>query len=347
MRRQTTRIEGGRLYTLDAMRGLAAIAVALSHLDTIGVHVLPSGHLAVDFFFCLSGLVIGLSYRDRLLGGMTTRAFARLRVIRLWPLYLIGTVLGAIMIVTQAVSTGGPGRSSADVLFAIAPALLMLPDPTTVVLYPANPPAWSLFFELLVNFAFAAWLVTLRLRWLAAVAAAALTGFVVAAIHAGGANLGPEWHQLPGGIARVTFGFTVGIVLARINPRGIRRTSWIAAVPALLVLGPILASTRLWSDLAAIGLSGPLAVALGSRFELPARARRGCEWLGDLSYPLYAVHYPLLAPCHAIARQLSLPALGEGLLFVAIAIAAAVMLAPFDRLIRRWLIRKPAALATI
>ena len=59
-------VDSSRLYTLDGIRGLAAICVALYHWDHAGIRLVPSGYLAVDFFFALSGLVICRAYEPRL-----------------------------------------------------------------------------------------------------------------------------------------------------------------------------------------------------------------------------------------------------------------------------------------
>lgn len=334
------RIEGGRLYTLDAMRGLAAIAVAVSHVDPI----VPAGHLAVDFFFALSGLVLGLAYQDRLVRGMSVGAFARLRVVRLWPLYALGSAIGLITIVAPVASSLGAVWRPAETLVAVLTAATMLPNPSAELLFPANPPAWSLLFELVVNIVFAVWLVRLRTRWLVMVALMGLAGFVVAAVMAGGSNLGWGWPQLPGGMARVAFAFTVGVVLARIDPRAVRRVSWMALVPVALLLVPLLSSTRVASDLATIALVAPLAVLLGARFELPTRLTRAGAWLGDLSYPLYALHFPLLVPCHRVATALGLSGAAETMFFLAVAIGCARLAIPLDAEIRRALTRPRAAI---
>ena len=52
------------------------------------------GYLAVDFFFVLSGFVIGYAYDDRW-GKMTTWGFFKRRLVRLHPMVVFGTVIGA------------------------------------------------------------------------------------------------------------------------------------------------------------------------------------------------------------------------------------------------------------
>ncbi|HVJ01624.1 MAG TPA: acyltransferase family protein, partial [Sphingomonas sp.] len=86
---------------LDGLRGSAALLVVLYHIQGITVHfaqgklLLPHAYLAVDFFFALSGFVIGYAYDDRW-GRMTTGQFLKIRLIRLHPLVVLGTILGLL-----------------------------------------------------------------------------------------------------------------------------------------------------------------------------------------------------------------------------------------------------------
>ncbi len=87
-----------RLHGLDATRGFAAMAVMLFHyLPRHGdARWLPNGYLAVDLFFCLSGLVLSLSYAQKIRGGLTFKPFLIERLIRLHPLYIAGLLLGLV-----------------------------------------------------------------------------------------------------------------------------------------------------------------------------------------------------------------------------------------------------------
>jgi peptidoglycan/LPS O-acetylase OafA/YrhL len=80
-----------RFSSLDGLRGLAAMAVMAYHVDH---DWMPGGHLAVDFFFCLSGFVIALNYQDRMRGGaIGVVRFMALRLARLYPMVLAGALL--------------------------------------------------------------------------------------------------------------------------------------------------------------------------------------------------------------------------------------------------------------
>jgi peptidoglycan/LPS O-acetylase OafA/YrhL len=85
---------------VDGLRGVAAIIVVLFHLaeplaSSRLNNVVNHGYLAVDFFFLLSGFVIGYAYDDRW-DKLTIGGFLRRRFERLQPLVVLGMTLGAI-----------------------------------------------------------------------------------------------------------------------------------------------------------------------------------------------------------------------------------------------------------
>lgn len=96
---------------LDGLRGVAALVV-------LGFHVFEAfatspfdqkfnhGYLAVDFFFMLSGFVIGYAYDARWRGngnpgGMTTADFFKRRLVRLHPMICVGALLGIVSFFVQ------------------------------------------------------------------------------------------------------------------------------------------------------------------------------------------------------------------------------------------------------
>src|SRR5476649_1507301 len=85
---------------LDGLRGVAALAVVTFHFMEVvysdySQNFIGHGFLAVDFFFCLSGFVIGYAYDDRM-AALGIWEFARSRLIRLHPLVVSGSVLGLL-----------------------------------------------------------------------------------------------------------------------------------------------------------------------------------------------------------------------------------------------------------
>jgi peptidoglycan/LPS O-acetylase OafA/YrhL len=81
-----------RFEALDGMRGGAALAVFVSHIQTLRHQGgwLSQGGLAVDFLFLLSGFVIGAAYEKRLDSGLSLISYGRIRLARLYP--MIGDV---------------------------------------------------------------------------------------------------------------------------------------------------------------------------------------------------------------------------------------------------------------
>ena len=90
-----------RYEILDGLRGVAAVLVVAYHLFETYYHGGPDqpinhGYLAIDFFFVLSGFVIGYAYDDRW-GKMSTWNFFKRRLVRLHPMVIFGTLLGALL----------------------------------------------------------------------------------------------------------------------------------------------------------------------------------------------------------------------------------------------------------
>src|SRR6476659_5303120 len=135
-----------RYETLDGLRGVGALWVMFLHFaPSFGVPSPSHGYLAVDLFFCLSGFVLSKSYAERLKEGMSFAEWMAVRLIRLYPLYSISIVAGALA--TMIDGMVGSQLHGSDRLIAIATGLLMVPSPTWGVmpeLFPLNFVAWSL-----------------------------------------------------------------------------------------------------------------------------------------------------------------------------------------------------------
>jgi peptidoglycan/LPS O-acetylase OafA/YrhL len=275
-----------RFATLDGLRGVAAVMVML-------YHAAPAGYLAVDMFFALSGLVIAQAYEGRLHGGLTPREFAWLRLARIYPMYLVGALLGAVLVGFRPAS------------------LLMIPDFSGHWLYPSNTPMWSLLFELIVNISFG--LVALKVGWRGIAAILMLSGgwLVWSALGPCGslASCGMrDWIWL--GLPRTVFSFTLGVAMFRLIGRLAvpRRTTWRGwlLLPALAGTMMILPGNAVWWELACVFVIFPALLWLGARWELPRPA--AALALGNLSYPLYCA--ALLAGAWALDRWVDRPARG-------------------------------------
>ncbi|MFS0849329.1 acyltransferase family protein [Novosphingobium panipatense] len=287
----------GRYVTLDGMRGIAALGVALFHYN---ISQAPHGYVAVDFFFALSGFVLCRTYLPRWRAGLTSVQFMKQRLVRLYPLFLAGIVITTL----SAVSNRWTGRGDIFSYEKIASSLpfnaLMLPSPFTHTLFPLNVPAWSLFFELVASLALVLVLFRLPRKGQVAVAAASACIFVPAVLANGGGNIGPLWSQLGISLVRTAMSFTGGVLLAQLPAKDIRHPGWLGvfclfAIVTMLVANPQ-AIPKAWYDLACSLFVAPALVWLGSRGE-PSRVLVPVAWfLGEVSYAVYAVHWGLMEP---------------------------------------------------
>jgi peptidoglycan/LPS O-acetylase OafA/YrhL len=103
-----------KIASLDGLRGVAAILVVLFHENYwfSQTGLVPKAYLAVDFFFCLSGFIIAYSYSEHLISGqLSFLKFSAIRLVRLYPLYLLGTVLGLLRLSVQ-IAIGHPAAPS-------------------------------------------------------------------------------------------------------------------------------------------------------------------------------------------------------------------------------------------
>lgn len=334
--------QGDRLYTLDGLRGIAAIIVMLTHLRP-AVDIAPEGYLAVDFFFVLSGVVIAENYGARLRDGMGWGAFLRLRYIRLYPLYAVGIVLGLMRALTRVALHQPTTIPLGQIGIAFMFGLLMLPAPSSVPsIYPLLVPAWSLMFELVANALYAAGLMRRRAGALVlAIAAAAGLWFLRDGV--AGLDLGGAWHELHVGLLRVTCSFFAGVALYEFALRDSRPVGTpLALVPigicAALMIAEVSAPMRGTYDWLCITIAFPGLVWLGARWNAPELLRAPFSWLGAVSYPLYTIHYPLIFIATFLAPKLGVPPIIWIPALTCVLLALSTALAwRFDGPARKWL----------
>jgi peptidoglycan/LPS O-acetylase OafA/YrhL len=335
-----------RYLALDGLRGIAAIAVMLFHLRlSDSDHLLFShAYLAVDLFLVLSGFVLARAYDDRLAGGLGLPRFLAIRLFRLYPTYLIGVALGCIVRWNFQ-----PDLSSSALLMAAVSAVLFIPVPIPALeaelLFPLDPPTWSLLFELIVNGFLALAFARLSPRNLLILVAVSALGVCFVAGQHGNLHVGWEAGTLASAFPRAFFSFFAGVLLARMP-----RLPIPALVPELLFLGcvvvliaPAPAALRGVWDPVIVLLLFPTAVAALSRIEVSATLAPAAQALGALSYPLYVIHFPIFELVAVInAGWFGFPLAGVAVATVAFIFLVSYWLgAYFDAPIVRYL-RAPA-----
>lgn len=345
-----------RFAILDGMRGLAALAVITDHVHSdLMTTLLPGRYLAVDFFFVLSGFVLAHVYLDRLRSGMTLGGFMKVRLVRLYPLYIAGTLLGAGLMfinIAQGWNDASFGQLATSLLFA----LFLLPCPPPLSIWPDAPyalngPAWSLFFELFINTIFA-----ITARWVTPVVCLvfmALGGVLLVPTAFGFGQLdgGFAWSNFIAGFPRVTFSFFTGVWLYQIraHDRLPALPAWAAYVLlALVFMIPGEGVIRSLVDLVAVLVVFPLLVATSANAPAGAALLRVSTVIGVLSYGVYILHVPLWGVISlAMGRfGVELPGVLDVALVAAAALAVTAILdAYYDRPLRRRLSRKRSPIA--
>jgi len=282
------------------MRGVAAISVMIYHFSPFlsNTVVLPHAWLAVDLFFVLSGFVICHAYEQKLRSGMGLWKFLLLRLIRLYPLYIAGTVLGLCYLLGRAELLYQPSGGLLQMVRVLGLSVLFLPNLSDVPhgLYPFDLAAWSLFFEIAVNVVYAALAGWLTQRRLACVVAAGAVGLIVALMVYGSLDVGMTRRTLGGGAVRVVFSFAMGVMIYRLRslaPGTPIKAPWaLEGLLLSLVVIFLMPASGLF-DLVSILIVFPVSIMIGARIE-PALAPRFSVLLGYLSYPVYVLHTPLV-----------------------------------------------------
>lgn len=366
-----------RYEILDGLRGVAAMLVVAYHLLETYFHGGPDqpinhGYLAVDFFFALSGFVIGYAYDDRW-GRMTTWNFFKRRLVRLHPMVIFGTLIGALMFYFAA---GDVFPKIAETPWQVVVLVMiwcftMIPVSQAMDIRgwaetnPLNGPAWSLQWEYLANIlyalfvrrlprlalglcvaAFAVLTLTLCLNidFLGLLAARSGNAFTVV----GGWSLSPD--QLQVGLTRLLYPFFCGLLLSRLGwtLRVGGGFWWCAAAVVVLLAMPWMGFGDVrWTngvyEAFCILVAFPLIVSVGAGSSVRgSRSSAINRFLGEISYPLYITHFPLIYVQMAWAsNNASLPvsvhvfvAVGVFLLSIGIAYAA---LRLYDLPVRKWL----------
>ncbi|UII20737.1 acyltransferase family protein [Fulvivirga ligni] len=354
---------------LDALRGVAAIVVVLFHVlewYANGDHVeqiINHGYLAVDFFFMLSGYVMAHAYDDRW-SKMTLKDFFKRRIIRLHPMIIVAMTIGALC---YYFSESGVFPKVADtsvweMLLIMVIGYTLIPVPPSMdirgwnEMHPLNGPAWSLFFEYVANILHALILRRLSklgLGILVGIAGAALIHLAVTSPNGdiiGGWSLDAE--QLRIGFTRLLFPYMAGMLLRRsITVKRTKSTFLISSIllVAILSFPRIGGHENVWMnglyDSLSVILLFPIVIYLGTIGEVTSKASaKVCKFLGDISYPIYIIHYPFIYAFYAWIYKNNVSIVTGTLvglvLLIAMVILSYILLKVYDEPVRKWLAKK-------
>lgn len=299
-----------KFVTLDALRGIAAIAVMLYHSNSLSAHLFRHGYLAVDFFFVLSGFVLSYAYGQRLAEGWPLLRFMRERYVRLMPLATLGLLLGFLVSLDGifAVHAPLPLHSAIWILPLNLLFLPVYPFNPSYLLFPYDPPAWSLFYELFSNLVHALFLRRVRTGTLLALNAVSGGLLVWRIVQTHNADIGLSLLNADG-FMRVLFSYSLGMLLFRLWHTGKLRWSLSPAIACLALLVVIAYSPPARFSTAynilCIVLLLPGVVVLGISAHNNARYVHGLQMLGAASYAVYVLQSPLLGILTRISMRLT------------------------------------------
>lgn len=354
---------------LDGLRGVAALVVVMFHIFEASAsshftQIINHGYLAVDFFYVLSGFVVGYAYDDRW-GKMTLGGFFKRRLIRLHPMVVMGMIIGAVTFYMQGGATLFPMISQVPVwkmllIFIIGCTLIPVPVSMDIrgwqEMHPLNGPGWSLFFEYIANILYALFIrrfSKIALAILVFIAGGALVHMLLTNTSgdvAGGWSLDPVQFRI--GVTRFVCPFFAGLLLSRMGKLAKIKNAFLICsllVIAILAVPRIGGPDSLWMNALyesfAIIFLFPLVVYLGASGIVEGKtALKLNKFLGDISYPIYITHYPLIYIYTAWVVDNKIPlqqAWPYGLLvFFSSIVIAYACLKLYDEPVRKWLLKK-------
>jgi peptidoglycan/LPS O-acetylase OafA/YrhL len=353
---------------LDGLRGVAAIMVVAFHLFEAHAasrfeQIINHGYLAVDFFFVLSGFVIGYAYDDRW-NSMSATDFFKRRLVRLHPMIIVAMIIGAVMFYAQSSPIFPKIQDTPVWLMLVVMVIGMTLIPVGAALdirgwgemHPLNGPGWSLFYEYVANILYGLFVRKFSNTVLAAcvfIAGCVLVHYCVTGPNGdviGGWSVEPAQVRI--GLTRLVYPFFAGLLLSRVVTVGrIQHAFLIGSFVIIAALawprlgGPV----DLWRnglyEAFCIVLVFPLVVYIGASGEVDTRiGNKVCGFLGAISYPIYIIHYPFVYTYTAWVAKTKTPLamalpLTIGTLLVCITVAY-ICLTFYDIPMRRWLSKR-------
>ena len=382
MQHNTTLSAKPHYALLDGLRGVAAILVLFYHIfegfafaeatNGVGsgiITTLNHAHIAVDFFFILSGFVISYAYDNRW-QQMSMGQFFKRRLIRLHPMLVMGAVLGFAAFAFVGFERWDDSAAPMSwVMTALLLTLFMIPAVPGVPyevrgngeMFPLNGPAWSLFFEYIGNILYALFIRRLSTKMLSVLT------IVLGVLHAwffvgdisGYGMMGVGWTidevNFWGGLLRMLFPFTLGMLLARtFKPKRVRGAFWVCSLVLIALFSvPYIESVGMLNlnclyEFICVAFIFPVLVCLGacgSITEGNKTTHRINKTLGDLSYPLYIVHYPIMYIFYAWLIDNEIYSLSQCFGVATLVVLSSILLAIlclklYDEPVRRWFSKK-------
>ena len=301
--------------SLDGCRGICACLVAFFHFRAL-FHVSVNSHigklpiitnawLAVDFFFVLSGFVIAANYQDRLVSRtVRVRDFLILRLGRLYPLHLATLILMVGLVIFFHYGSFGAAHLELSANDATIPGfvanLFLIQGLHTLPQGTWNHPSWSISTEVATYLVFAlSWHYLQRYTWILIVITILLAPPLLL-ILSGDLAVTFDW-----GFIRSMLGFSLGALAFNVTQWGpsarlLAKLSRLESSIAELFIGGITIAFVCFVGVTPLSIASPFlftgVVMLFSQENgiiTPLLRQSPMRALGQWSYSIYMLHYPL------------------------------------------------------
>ncbi|MBF8747260.1 acyltransferase [Pseudomonas putida] len=278
------------LYSLQALRAFAAWVVVCHHFmqiffdfhatGPIGQLFSDRGAVGVDIFFVISGLVIYLSTRDKVI---EPRQFLLNRALRIVPAYWFYTLIMAALIL--AFSRWMPHQVYDGQHLLLSLLFIPAENPGGYGLYPTLNVGWTLNFEMFFYLLFGLALLVRRRHQLLLVTVALL---VTSEVLGRMGVLSRFYHN------GIIYEFLLGIGLGVLYRRGLVREGRVLPLMVLLAAGFAIYHLDASQRLLHWGIPSALIVLAFVSLEPWLRGNRLLKTLGDCSYSVYLIHVLVL-----------------------------------------------------
>ena len=370
-----------RYEILDGLRGVAALMVIIFHFFELysfgnpSKQIINHGYLAVDFFYVLSGFVLGYAYDDRW-DKMSYWDFYKRRLIRLHPMVIAGSLLGmCYFFLGECINS--PNIESVNPLYfflTIIMSILMIPCPAQMDIRgwgetnSFNGPNWTLTYEYIVNILYSLIFRRLHTIIIGILTLASALLLVNLTCNFDIFNVMNEresnkytviggWSltscELCVGFARLFYPYFAGYLVYRLKLKIRIPYSFIICS---IILITFLSMPRLEKEgypifngiyeAIVIILIFPLVIIIGAgdttKNEILTKI---CKFIGELSYPIYITHYPIIymnsawTSFHMKDSLFNKIMLSIGSFFIMV-FNAYSLIELYDKPVRKWLANK-------
>jgi len=238
----------------------------------------------------------------------------------------------------------------------------LIPVPTSMdirgwaEMHPLNGPAWSLFFEYIANILYALFIRKFSNKLLSILVFIAGCALIHLAVTSPNGDIIGGWSidqiQLRIGFTRLLYPFFAGLLLSRIcKPGRINHAFfWCSLILVIILSIPRVGGNQLWMnglyDSLCIIFIFPFIVYLGASGKVKGKySSKICKFLGEISYPIYIIHYPFIYMFTSWVTNNNVTSFTKAFPFALLVLLSSILLSYlcvrlYDVPLRKWLVNR-------